>query len=425
MTDLSVPETAERSDRGHTGFGGNKTGAVAALVQSAVLGLTAAGLAVLGAVTLRVKLWRLVGDPGPQGAIDLKYLYEFTNSWFAGIPIYERAANAGVTYPPASFAILWPTYGWLSMADSRWIWAALDLAALAVLSALGWRALRAGGRLAQLCAALAPFSMPPLADALGIGQTTIVVMALAVSAILIVAREPASWRRDAVAAVMFTCALVKVSVAAPFFLLLLLVPGRIRPAALTVAAYGMLTLLATRFQAASLPDLARGWMRQARGNSGMGYGNVQDWLFHLGWANLFVPVTLTLLAGLALLAWRYRRVDIWILLGVAAVVARLWTYHRVYDDAVMIIAMIALARLAVARSASWLTTAARATLVVSAVVLWVPLQFHYGYSTFGPLVVMPSWVRLYNAAHAAVFCVTLIVLVSAALRRARPGLAAS
>ena len=67
------------------------------------------------------------------------------------------------------------------------------------------------------------FSMPPLADALGIGQTTIVVMALAVSAILLVAREPASWRRDAVAAVMFTCALVKVSVAAPFFLLLLLV----------------------------------------------------------------------------------------------------------------------------------------------------------------------------------------------------------
>ena len=382
----------------------------------AVLVVVALLLVGLGVLSLAVKLWRLVGDPGPQGAIDLKYLYEFTNSWFSGVPIYQRAPNAGVTYPPASFAILWPTYGWLSIAQARWVWAALDLAALAALSGLFWRALRSGGRFWQVCAALAPFSMPPLADALGIGQTTIVAMALAVSAILLASRASSSWPRDLAAAGMFACALVKPSVAAPFFLVLLIVPGRLRPAALTVATYLSLTVAATGFQAASLPELIRGWLTQARGNSGMGYGNIQDWLFQVGWSGAFPFLALTLLAGLALFTWWCRRVDVWLLLGVAAVVARLWTYHRVYDDAVMIIAMIATARLAVERRAPrWLVLSARVTLVVSAVVLWVPLQFHYVYSTFGPLLVEPSWVVLFNAAHSAVFVVTLMVLTAGTL----------
>jgi hypothetical protein len=44
--------------------------------------------------------------------------------------------------------------------------------------------------------------------------------------------------------------------------------------------------------------------------------------------------------------WRYRRVDIWILIGVASLFARLWTYHRLYDDLLAFPAAIALYRLA-------------------------------------------------------------------------------
>jgi hypothetical protein len=382
----------------------------------AALAVTAVALLGLGALSLTVKLWRLVGDPGPQGAIDLKYLYEFTNSWFSGVPIYQREPNAGVTYPPASFAILWPTYGWLSMAQSRWVWGVLDLAALATLSGLFWRALRAAGRPAQLCAALAPFSMPPLADAFGIGQTTIVVMALAVGAVLLAVRPKPSWLRDFAAAGLFACALVKLSVAAPFFLALLIVPGRLRVSMLTVAVYALLTLVAIQFQAASPPDLIRGWLTQARGNSGMGYGNIQDWLFRLGWSDAFPVLALTLLAGLAAVTWWCRRADVWLLLGLAAVVARLWTYHRVYDDAVMIIALVATGRLASGpHGPRWLVLSARMMLVVSAIILWIPLQFHYVYSTFGPLQVVPSWVVMFNAAHSMVFVGSLILLTAGAL----------
>ena len=47
-------------------------------------------------------------------------------------------------------------------------------------------------------------------------------------------------------------------------------------------------------------------------------------------------------------AWIFwqRHKDPWLLAGVAAVVSRIWIYHRNYDDLIMIIALIALWRLA-------------------------------------------------------------------------------
>ena len=391
-----------------------RTHSILASARPALLAATAVFLALLGIVTLVVKLWRLVGDPGPLGAIDIKILYNFTRSWFDGIPIYERPPTAGVTYPPASFAILWPAYGWVTLDRARALWAVVDLAALVALSGLFWRAVRSGGRLAQLCAALAPFSMPALADALGIGQLTILVLPLTVGAILLAARENPVWRRDIVAAAMFVCALVKPSLVAPFFIPLLIVPRRARPAALVVAGYGLLTWLASRFQSSSLPTQLRGWLTQTHGNSGAGYGNVQDWLFQLGWSNAFPALALVLLAALAIFTWWCRRIDVWLLLGVTAIVARLWTYHRVYDDGLLIVAMVATARLAAEpQAAPWVTWSARVALITSAIVLWIPIQFHYVGSTFGPLHVVPAWVTLFNAAHAAVFFLMLIVLIAA------------
>lgn len=400
-----------------------------AWVRIVLLGGTAAFLMVVGAFTLKVKLWRLVGDPGPLGAIDIKILYNFTTSWFQGVPIYETepteqgALTAGVTYPPASFAILWPAYGWLTLDGARLLWAFVDLAALAALSAMFWRALQSGGRLAQLCAALAPLSMPALADALGIGQLTIVVLPLAAGAVLLAARKQPSWASDLAAAAMFDCALVKPSLGAPFFLPLLIVPRRLRPAALAVTGYALLTLAASRFQDRTLPTLIRGFLNQARGNSGAGYGNVQDWMFHLGWSDAFAALSLMLLAGLAAFTWWHRRVDVWLLLGIAAIVARLWTYHRVYDDGLMIVPLAASARLAAdCRLAPWLKAWATVTLIVSVIVLWIPLQFHYVGSTFGPLEVQPSWGVLFNVTHAAVFILTLILLIAGAVvsRRRQP-----
>ena len=44
--------------------------------------------------------------------------------------------------------------------------------------------------------------------------------------------------------------------------------------------------------------------------------------------------------------YRHRRVDLWLQLGVIAVVARLWAYHRLYDDVLVVLALVALFRIA-------------------------------------------------------------------------------
>jgi hypothetical protein len=68
-----------------------------------------------------------------------------------------------------------------------------------------------------------------------------------------------------------------------------------------------------------------------------------------------------------------------------AVVARVWTYRRVYDDGLLIIVLVAMGRLAMSvRTPPWLGACARAVLAGAALVLWVPLNFHYVHSTFGP-----------------------------------------
>jgi hypothetical protein len=58
------------------------------------------------------------------------------------------------------------------------------------------------------------------------------------------------------------------------------------------------------------------------------------------------PAALAALMGLGAWTFLHRRADLWLLLGVAAVVARLWTYHFVYDDVLILLPMLALYRLA-------------------------------------------------------------------------------
>jgi hypothetical protein len=57
------------------------------------------------------------------------------------------------------------------------------------------------------------------------------------------------------------------------------------------------------------------------------------------------------------------------------------------------------------------------------VVLSVPLNFHFSGSTFGPFVVEPSWVRLFDAVHVAAAIVALGVLVASTLGSRRASMA--
>ncbi|HYN89763.1 MAG TPA: hypothetical protein VER55_14615 [Ardenticatenaceae bacterium] len=97
----------------------------------------------------------------------------------------------------------------------------------------------------------------------------------------------------------------------------------------------------------------------------------------------------------------------WILLGVTAIVARLWVYHAVYDDVLIVLAMVGLFR--IARHDPSLRSAHAATLllVVTIVAMLVPARL------FRP---MTPWSWLCTTGHVVVWMAVLIFL----LHRVRP-----
>jgi hypothetical protein len=86
-------------------------------------------MAIFAILKLGSEFYRLIWETGPLGAIDLNLRYKEVHYWFIGKPVYEEFPDA--VYPPASYAILWPFLGWLSLAHARWLWAVTSVITLA------------------------------------------------------------------------------------------------------------------------------------------------------------------------------------------------------------------------------------------------------------------------------------------------------
>lgn len=280
-----------------------------------------------------------------SAAYDLKSRHLEVATWFSGSPVYGVIESAD--YPMASYVLLWPFMGWLSLTSSRWLWGALAVLALLGTGYLLIRETKAADRREQLFVFLLPLSFYPLSSGLSMGQMITHLLPLLLISLLRLDREGASWGRDALSAILFLLSLVKPQIAAPFFWILLFRPGRFRPAAMVLSGYVLLTMLAISFQPAGAADLFRGWLSQR----GMvhwedGYASVYFWVKSLGKDSLAMPASLLVLGLLGAWVWRRRRGDPWLLLGVAACVSRLWVHHRIYDDLIVLVAMVALYRAA-------------------------------------------------------------------------------
>jgi len=174
---------------------------------------------------------------------------------------------------------------------------------------------------------------------------------------LLIQRGSGSWTDDALAAACVIFAMVKVTLAAPFLWLVLFAPPRLghdrrwsirlRPALLVGTGYTLLTVVAASFQDASLRAQLRDWVRiggsvaERRGD----YANVSAWLIDAGLGGFALPAAMALFVALGIWLYRYRAADLWVRLGVAAIIARLWTYHRQYDDVLVVLALVALFRI--------------------------------------------------------------------------------
>lgn len=312
--------------------------------SAAVLRTLIVLMSILAVQRLSYEFWRLLWSTEHKGAVDLKIIHHLAHAWFLGEPVYAQFRNA--THPPASYAIAWPFVGWLEFTPIRWLWAIGIIPVLAWLAYLVVRESGASTRLERAFLVLMLLSSYATAVTIGNGQLILHLLPLLLTAILLLARSQGCWRVDLLVALLFLIALVKPSVTAPFFWLVLFVPGRLWPALLIVGGYIGLSLFATTYQTVGLLELTRGWLERSSATAAtFGYANLHAWLASMGLERWMGVASVLALLGLGWWTYRHRDSDIWVLLGVTALVARLWTYHALYDDLLIVLPMVALLRM--------------------------------------------------------------------------------
>jgi hypothetical protein len=132
-----------------------------------------------------------------------------------------------------------------------------------------------------------------------------------------------------------------------------------------------------------------------------GYGNVQSWLVRAGLPQYLSAASLLAIAALG--AWLHRAsrrpgVDGWLLLGVTAIVARVWTYHRIYDDLLALVAAIALFRVAISDSPAVRRVAAGAAVATATVAALAPGRWHerpFPWSTLHETMQVAAWSAMF------------------------------
>jgi hypothetical protein len=360
-------------------------------------------MCVVSVVWLSYQSWRYFYVPnqlGTQrvslGGIDLQNRFRETRAWFRGENVYAIYPDA--VYPPASYALLGVAFNRLRWQIVKLLW---YLASLASVGVLGWQLVRhslAQTRLERMFLGLMPFAFYATGAALGNGQLVVFVLPLVLNAVLLLTRPSLTtwdtWR----GALLMLFALVQPTIAAPFFWLVMFVAPRIKPAVMVVAMYLGLTAFAVPFQigatipakpkpAGKTPAAAKAsvsakasspapeptpapgevpppdasqtdgsvqilntWSARAthgayHGSLKGGYASVHDLLAAVGLARWNWPASLAILLALGAWIYRNRQADLWLLLAVTAIVARIWTYHRWYDDLLLLFPLITLFRM--------------------------------------------------------------------------------
>jgi len=350
---------------------------------------------------------RLLWEPGRTGAIDLKLRHDEVRRWFAGRPVYSELKSA--IHPPATYVILWPLLGWLEVTPARWLWAATTVGVLPWLAYLVVRESGAKMLVERIFMSLLPFSMYATSATVGNGQLIVHLLPMLVAGILLLQRDRRGWGKDLLAAALILMTLVKPSVSVPFFWIVLFVPGTLRPALLVVLGYVGLTVFAASFQESGPFTLLLAWLRvSSREAVRGGYANLHIWLAAIGLEQWILPASFLALMALGVWTYRHRHGDLWLLVGVAALVARLWTYHRLYDDLLILLPMVALFRLAKrGPSVGGGDMMAGALLAMSWVAALAPARL---------LVSPPPWDLLFRTGQTTVWLLVLIFLLDRARR---------
>jgi hypothetical protein len=334
-------------------------------------------MGVLAALKLGDEFRRLLFEPSHDGAIDTRNFHLLVRGWFEGRPLYEELTAA--VHPPATYVLLWPLLGWLELTPARWLWALTSLVALGALVYLVVRESGADTRLEYLFVALLVLSMNATGVTIGNGQTSLHILPALLFGLLLLNRNSGRRRVSLLAIGLLLFTLAKPNISAPFLWIALFSGGGLLTSLLIALGYGALTILALPFQESAPAVLAQGWAARATAAAGRGgYANLQRWLAYAELHQWMLWASLLAFVALGLWIYRYRKGDLWILLGVTAIVARLWAYHLVYDDVLVVLPMVALFRITKREGSSEYTgIAAGVLLAATALAMLAPARLEH------------------------------------------------
>lgn len=353
-------------------------------------------MAAYAAVSLGDQFHRLIFDQGRLGAIDLKNRHYEVYAFFSG---KERLSP----YPPASFPILWPFLGWVPIDAARWLWAAVCIISLAWLSHLSVRGGAADHGVEAVFLILCLLSMNATGLTIGSGQLGIFILPLLVAGLGVIRnnRTHSLWR-DLLAAIMMIAALVKPSVSAPFFWIALF-SGRLQAALLIVLGYLLLTGFAATFQQAGITELMINWLTLSSNLGAMtGKGSTNLHIIIPRGLNMEFSLVSLLLFGI----WVYchRHANLWILLGITGIFARLWTYHRIYDDVLIFLPMVALFSLMKEKNTGSRGSLVAGVLLGTAVLVnFIPSRVQHRWAS--------PWPEIYSFTHLVLWLSIFVFLV--------------
>ncbi len=296
---------------------------------------------------LAYQFWRLLMDQNRNGAIDLRIAHQWVNLWFGGKPLDK------VVLLPATYTMLWPFTGWLSFESARWLWAILYIISVAWLLRIVIGETGIKKREEILFSVLFILSIYPTGITIGNGQVILFLLPAILTAVLLERKRERSLGRDTVVSLLLLFSLLKITVTAPFFLILLISQRAFRPLIIAASGYIILTYVAISYRDSGLIETLRVWVENSSQLAATGgYSHLHIWLGKLGLNNLILPSSLGSFIALGLYLYGFRKTDIWIQLGVAAIVARLWTYHGLYDDLLILVPIIAIFRIIKSRQLS-------------------------------------------------------------------------
>jgi hypothetical protein len=251
--------------------------------------------------------------------------------------------------------------------------------------------------------ALTPLSMNATGVTIGNGQLILHLLSLLVAGLYLTYPVRRGWGKDLLGAGLLLTTLVKPNVSIPFFWVILLRPGGLRIAVLTSLGYFALTFFAACFQRMELITLLGQWLVHAKEAAQGGYGDLHICLFALGLEEWILPASPIALAALGLWVYRHRDGDYWLLLGVTALFARFWTYHRLYDNLLILLPMITLFRIAKrGLSVNGEDVMAGLLLAATTLIMLAPARL---------LITPPPWDQLFKSVQVIVWMAILIFLL--------------